>query len=143
MQDETIREGLEQLSTQISRRKFVEKAIKSIFATLAAVAAGEIDSKVAYASYYCCATSAVACVGCPSVTGSLPGCPSGFTKCTSSRCCGGTTCNGTTYYCYWSSGAWSCFIGSTEYLCTDCYKTNCKNPGNSTNGPCTCAWKVR
>jgi hypothetical protein len=122
MLQEGTRDALERISNDFSRRTFLEKGAKFIFATLAAVAAGQLELKPALASYLCCAATSVQCPNCPPLqTG---GCPSGYVSCT-----GGQGCP----YCYYPTGCWSClYMGSVYVDCCDCWKQG------QCNTACTC-----
>lgn len=151
MKDEKVREVFEQVSNKVSRRKFIEQSVKAAFATFAALSLGELARQPVYAtSYYCCnpaSKGGVMCNTCPSFYNHFhTNCTGGFISCRISNCCPGGNCTGK--YCYYATGYWDCVWnfqqGPATIRCSDCFKTSvgCNNPGNATNGPCTCPWLV-
>lgn len=121
--DGLLRKSFESLSNGVSRHRFLEKAAKGIFATMAALALGNVGIQTAFATWgscNCCSTfsSGYQCGGCPSPGGPQQ-CPStsysygSYTPCTYHNC----PSNG---YCYYDNGWWSCPCGSKTSYCTDC-----------------------
>jgi hypothetical protein len=121
MADQNSREGLENLSNYISRRTFLEVAVKGVFASLVSLALGNLQVRPAFASHVlCCDESGNLCPGCPiPCFGGI--CPSGYVKCTTASGCG---------YCYYASGSWTC--GGGNVICYDCWSNS--NCGSA----CTC-----
>ena len=123
MTDQKIRNGFEKVSNEVSRRRFLRKAIQSVFATLAALAASQTDVKRVLAVPSCC-YSPTACSNCPSISGGAPYCPSGYSICTTANC---------SVVCNYASGYWYCNPEpSITVRCTDCWN------GSSCNSFCTC-----
>jgi len=120
MAGQSNRERLEKISNHISRRQFLEVSAKGIFATLVALALGNLQLQPVFASQLlCCDESGNLCPGCPYYGGGGP-CPSGYVKCMKPSCS----------YCYYYSGSWTC--QGTLVTCNDCWKnSNCSTA-------CTC-----
>lgn len=129
--DELTRRGLEQLSNVASRHRFLERAAKGVFATVAAFALGEVGIKTASANWGPCGC----CTGTPCSSLGLtcdntPGdCPAGWSLCTGTP--GNPQCNG---YCYYTSGFWYC-TGCGPHLA---YCTDCRQGSGSSCRACTC-----
>jgi len=139
--DGLVRRSFEQLSNTTSRHRFLDKAAKGIFATMSALALGEIGVKAAFAdtcqtpngnkgACSCCATHSTLCGGCPSSRG----CPTtGYDRGQYQVCTLGT-CS----YCWYSSGYWCCPCGTQTSYCTDCVFYNANLGGIDCSTACTC-----
>jgi hypothetical protein len=115
----------------ISRRRFVNKAVKSTFAILAGLAAGTwVGVKDAFAVTCTCdwydGSSNANCPKHPGCNSSPPSsCPSGCSLCTSSDYC----LDSKGYYCNYSGGYWISCTGLGQgggfKYCLDCKCPNC------------------
>ncbi len=130
--DERSRTGLEQISNGVSRHRFLNRAARGVFATVAALALGNLGVKTAFAGCWgalnCCGCQAVPCSNCSGLSGPQQ-CPTNWSLCTGSY--NAPTCNS---YCYYPNGYWSCPgpNGAVSY-CTDC-----RQGSGSSCTACTC-----
>jgi hypothetical protein len=123
MNDDKFRETLENFSNGVSRRTFLEKAVKGFLATATALALGQLNLQPAFAAtIHCC-------------QGNPCGGPDPCNSCASlgKILCKSTDCPS---YCPHASGCWTCVEQSTglTYNCCDCRNSNsCSSPL-----PCVC-----
>jgi hypothetical protein len=137
--DRKLSLATEGVARKLSRRKLVERGMKGLVTTVAAVSVGGfVNVRTAFAADCTCSCSFPGCGGCFACRGkgcpSSGGCPSGCYICTSGDCPNN---------CGYSSGSWICcsgcgVCGFGYKACYDCRCTAC-NVLCGCKSDCICA----